>query len=200
LLNFFLYSSKIWRKGIEKPTSQVNGFRKRNPFYEIMSSLAMGSFLCVHGKIMQPKIYIWDWPFILIKTGSWFCCEPWTDHGAEKAKRRELMPTYLKFLAGMVGEKYMQKNIREMDLNLVTKMLWYTFIYETGANYHGWNQKQLPPCKKSMKPSERKPRKIRNKRAGNSQTQLTMKINKLEGKKRQINPLWHISYDSWYEK
>jgi hypothetical protein len=27
-----------------------------------------------------------------------------------------------------------------------------------------------------------------------------MKINKLEGKKRQINPLWHISYDSWYEK
>jgi hypothetical protein len=40
-----------------------------------------------------------------------------------------------------------------------------------------------------MKPSERKPRKIRNKRAVNSQTQLTMKINKLEGKKRQINPL-----------
>jgi hypothetical protein len=40
-----------------------------------------------------------------------------------------------------------------------------------------------------MKPSERKARKIRNKRAGNSQTQITMKINKLVGKKRQINPL-----------
>jgi hypothetical protein len=35
-----------------------------------------------------------------------------------------------------------------------------------------------------MKTSERKPRKIRNKRAGNSQTQLTMKIKELVGKKK----------------
>lgn len=149
MLNFFLYSSKIWRKGIEKPTSQVNGFRKRNPFYEIMSSLAMGSFLCVHGKIMQPKIYIWDWPFILIKTGSWFCCEPWVDSLEYNRSRgfpyiigRMIIMLLLnRSWCGKGQAKRILAEKHKRDGSLVTKMLWYTFIYETGANYHGWNQK-----------------------------------------------------------
>lgn len=70
------------------------------------------------------------------------------------------MPAYLKFLAGMVGEKYMQKNIREMDLwlrrcsdtHLFTR-LGQTIMAETKNNYHP-AKKVCNPVKESLEKLE----------------------------------------------